>query len=376
MNASIKSLPLQIAESIISEIRSSQMAPGEKLPPLRQLAKKYNISYVTAQRALKILQDRQFVDSRSGGGSYVSDNIFVPAADGELKLNRHDREKKIGILLPSWATVGNGASVYEIIDGFTEICTANNWIVELINSTPESINSIELVRKIYQKNFDGLVWLTPIAMHKWILDELSHRVSCLVVSERPFENIGINTVHMDYDDLGRKIVKLFAERGHRNIAMFTGQYDGIWSDTHTTIILDAVRKAAKAAGMAFDKKCYCQTHPLPAWEAGAVVRQYFQENKDRNAIICLHNEHLKSIVEEARKLTADPASEMTIIDTCYQSNPFYVDKIGEIDIFRVKRPNRNVGITIGNIFEKNWLNKEITESPELKSEIIPPGEML
>ena len=372
-----KSLPLQVAENIISEIRSAKMAPGEKLPPLRQMAKNYSISYVTAQRALKILQERSFVEAKSGGGSYVADKVLIPVAEGELKLSpKSGKEKKIGILLPSWASTSGGASVYETIDGFTEICSNNNWVVELINSTPEDITSIALVKKIYQKNFDGLVWLTPINMHKWILDELANRISCLVVSERPFENMGINTVHMDYDYLAKKMVDLFISRGHRNIAMFTGQYEGVWADTHTAVIIEAMRKAAKASGIDFTDICYCQTFPLPEMEAGMVIRQYFQEYSDRNAIVCLHNEYLKPIIAELSKLHSNINDDVTVIDTCYQSNPFYVDNVNDAEIFRVRRPSRNIGIAIGNVFEKNWLNKDNSKDMELKAEIIAPGTII
>jgi len=377
MDASTKSLPLQVAEKIITEIRSLKMVPGEKLPPLRQLAKSYHISYVSAQRALRILQERRLVDSRSGGGTYVANEVLVLGADEDLKLaSTHEDEKKIGILLPSWAAASGGASVYEIIDGFTEICNKNNWIVELITNTQKDISSLALVKKIYQKNFDGLVWLTPLMMHKWILDELTHRISCLVVSERPFENMGINSVHMDYGNLAQKMVELFISRGHRNIVIFTGQYEGIWADSHTTVITEAIRKAAKATEISFNETCYCQTHPLPQREAGMIIREYFKEYHDRNAVVCLHNEHLKLIVEEVKKHNKYPNDACTIIDNCYQSNPFYVDQIEKVNVFRVRRPNRKTGVAIGNVFEQSWLKKDTLKTSELKAEIVLPGEMI
>ena len=372
-----KSLPFQIAEKIISDIRGAKLTPGAKLPPLRNLAKDYEISYVTAQRALKILQDKNYVESKSGGGTYIAEKILVHTPKEKLHLNANSsNEKKIGILLPTWAATSGGASVYETIESFTEICTNNNWIVELINSTPNDINSISLVKKIYQKNFDGLVWLTPLTMHKWILDELAHRVSCLVVSERPFENIGINSIHIDYDSLAKKMLELFVKRKHRKITIFSGQYEEVWADPHSTVIIEAIRKAAESAGIDFDEKCYCQTFPLPQREAGMIIHQFFQEHNDRNAIVCLHNEYLKLIIKEISHLHTNLKDDFTIIDTCYQSNPFYIDNVNNVEIFRIRRPNRNVGIAIGNIFERNWLNKDLSQKINLKAEIVAPGEMI
>jgi DNA-binding LacI/PurR family transcriptional regulator len=372
-----RSLPLQIAEKIMAEIKSSKIAPGEKLPPLRQLAKSYNISYVTAQRALKILQDKNYVESNSGGGSYIAEKFLIPNSNEkvQLKSNMTD-EKKIGILLPTWATTLGGASVYQTIDGFSEICTQNNWTVELINSTLDDINSLELIKTIYKKKFDGFVWLTPLNIHKWILDELSHRVSCLVVSERPFENIGINTVHMNYSKLAHDALELFLKRKHKNIAVFTGQYEGIWSDSHTTVILDAIQNAAKEFGINFDENCYCQCFPLPQREAGMIIQEYLKDNQDRNAVICLHNECLPKIISELKKYHSSSEQDFTIVDTCYQSNPFYVDKVDDIEIFRVKRPNKNIGIAIANIFENKWLNHQTETAGKLEAEIISPTEMI
>lgn len=52
---------LQIAEKLLAQITSGQLAPGERVPSLRELAKAYGVSPVTAGKALGWLQTEGYV---------------------------------------------------------------------------------------------------------------------------------------------------------------------------------------------------------------------------------------------------------------------------------------------------------------------------
>jgi DNA-binding FadR family transcriptional regulator len=69
-------------------IRLGMVAPGERLPPERELAEKLRVSRVTLRQAIGALREAGYLESRRGrtGGTFVRYEGGLPAADGE----RHD----------------------------------------------------------------------------------------------------------------------------------------------------------------------------------------------------------------------------------------------------------------------------------------------
>lgn len=63
---------LQIVRQIRESILQGEMAPGEALPSIRQLAKDLQISVITTKRAYNELEQEGLIDSIVGKGSFVS----------------------------------------------------------------------------------------------------------------------------------------------------------------------------------------------------------------------------------------------------------------------------------------------------------------
>lgn len=62
----------QLANALAESIRSGQIAPGDKLPPHRELASRLNVNIATVTRAMAMLQDAELIDTRPGRGTRVS----------------------------------------------------------------------------------------------------------------------------------------------------------------------------------------------------------------------------------------------------------------------------------------------------------------
>ncbi|MFY1689474.1 GntR family transcriptional regulator [Plantactinospora sp. WMMB782] len=65
---------LRIVNGITEQIRSGELAPGDKLPTYGQLAEHYKVGLSTAQAALRVLRERGFIESHPGKGTYVAEN--------------------------------------------------------------------------------------------------------------------------------------------------------------------------------------------------------------------------------------------------------------------------------------------------------------
>jgi DNA-binding FadR family transcriptional regulator len=62
----------QIAERLAADIRSGLLAPGERLPSERELARALEVSRASVREALAALQLRGVVETRPGAGTFVT----------------------------------------------------------------------------------------------------------------------------------------------------------------------------------------------------------------------------------------------------------------------------------------------------------------
>ena len=65
----------QIVDQMATLIRSGQLAPGEQLPSVRDLATHLLVSLITVRRAYQDLENARLIVLRQGFGTYVSDHV-------------------------------------------------------------------------------------------------------------------------------------------------------------------------------------------------------------------------------------------------------------------------------------------------------------
>src|SRR4051812_10042957 len=62
----------QIAERLAADIRSGLLAPGERLPSERELARQLEVSRASVREAIGALQVQGVVETRPGAGTFVA----------------------------------------------------------------------------------------------------------------------------------------------------------------------------------------------------------------------------------------------------------------------------------------------------------------
>jgi GntR family transcriptional regulator, transcriptional repressor for pyruvate dehydrogenase complex len=60
-----------IVEQIRALIREGRWAPGDQIPPERELAERFRVSRTSVREALRALEMQGIIDSRQGGGTFV-----------------------------------------------------------------------------------------------------------------------------------------------------------------------------------------------------------------------------------------------------------------------------------------------------------------
>ena len=71
----------RIAARLAADIRAGRLAPGEKLPPERELARRLGVGRASVREALAALALRGALETRPGAGSFV---VGPPQDDGAL----------------------------------------------------------------------------------------------------------------------------------------------------------------------------------------------------------------------------------------------------------------------------------------------------
>uniref|UniRef100_UPI003D76049E GntR family transcriptional regulator n=1 Tax=Streptomyces sp. 1222.5 TaxID=1881026 RepID=UPI003D76049E len=77
----------QVADVLRGEISSGALAPGAKVPSVRELAKRYSVAAMTAQNAVEILRREGLIYTSPGRGSFVREQT-----DSEPQHEEHSPE--------------------------------------------------------------------------------------------------------------------------------------------------------------------------------------------------------------------------------------------------------------------------------------------
>lgn len=93
----------QIVEQIKSHIAAGQLASGEQLPTIRQLATDLRINFNTVVRAYRELEREEMISTQRGRGTFVADR---PQKAGMAKMRDEKMAHIIGAALEELINLG------------------------------------------------------------------------------------------------------------------------------------------------------------------------------------------------------------------------------------------------------------------------------
>lgn len=85
------------------------LAPGQQLPPERELAKQFDVSRPSIREAIQRLEAKRLLTRRQGGGTFVSENIWKSFSDPLLNLLSSHSETQLDLLESRHAMEGISA---------------------------------------------------------------------------------------------------------------------------------------------------------------------------------------------------------------------------------------------------------------------------
>jgi GntR family transcriptional repressor for pyruvate dehydrogenase complex len=93
-----KKVSTQIAEQIRSSILAGEFAPGDKLPPERELAEMFGVSRPSVREALNVLASSGLVMSYQGGGTVVKSLVESSSANPLSELIRVQQDRALDVI--------------------------------------------------------------------------------------------------------------------------------------------------------------------------------------------------------------------------------------------------------------------------------------
>jgi GntR family transcriptional regulator len=84
------SIPLyiQIAEGLVGQIETGELAPGDQLPPERELSEKMGVNRMTLRRALRVLETQGLVVRKHGVGTFIAAPKIARQMDAVFRFTK------------------------------------------------------------------------------------------------------------------------------------------------------------------------------------------------------------------------------------------------------------------------------------------------
>ena len=133
-----KKVSSQIAEQIRSSILAGEFAPGDKLPPERELAEMFGVSRPSVREALNVLASSGLVMSYQGGGTVVMSLVEMPSGNPLAELIRSENERALDVI-----------EVRRGIESWTAYYAAQRAL-------PEDLRRLEEIVASMAKNLEGM----------------------------------------------------------------------------------------------------------------------------------------------------------------------------------------------------------------------------
>ncbi len=134
-----KKVSTQIAEQIRSSILSGEFAPGDKLPPERELAEMFGVSRPSVREALNVLASSGLVMSYQGGGTVVMSLVETSNTNSLSELIRIQQDRALDVI-----------EVRKCMESWTAWYAAERAL-------PEDIRRMEEIISGMERNLEGLL---------------------------------------------------------------------------------------------------------------------------------------------------------------------------------------------------------------------------
>lgn len=210
MHTGRKKLSDVITEQLESMILDGSLLAGEKLPPERELATRFDVSRPSLREAIGNLQARGLVERKQGGGTYVSKDLNATMRDPLMALISRRPETQFDLLEFRHALEGM-AAYYAALRGQPEDYTALDTALCALPNPARQDSQRPLAEALGQ-----FYIIMARASHNMVLLHVMSTMQAMLVDNIE-RNLEMLAQHADVSgDLSRQRAEIVAAIGQRD----------------------------------------------------------------------------------------------------------------------------------------------------------------
>jgi DNA-binding LacI/PurR family transcriptional regulator len=220
----------RIVASVLEDLRSGRLRPGDRVPSEHALAQSFEVSRITSRRALEVLAQVSVVERAQGRGTFVVRELpdlerigmDLGLTDEPLSHAAHHprpapgiRSGTLGLVLPDF----NDSYGLHMVYAIEESCTSAGLDLILKRTYGVRHNEERAIAHLVQKGVDGLIVFPVHGEHynpvllKTVLEDFP-----LVLVDRYLKGIPAQAVVTDNVAAASRLTEHLIALGHRDIA--------------------------------------------------------------------------------------------------------------------------------------------------------------
>lgn len=196
----------RLAEDLQAKIKTKELSPGHPLPSVRNLMVENKMSMTTVVKGLKLLQDRNFIESQPQRGYFVSDRFRTQALTGQ-----------IAFITPA---LGGDTNLY--IKGFHQTLDPARFTLATYSTNGNLDQFHEIIERVVRFRPSGMIITTlPEEFIKFNTEALEAFGIPIVLigSFRTPLLLSCDRVTEQYQSKARRIVQYMVEKNYRDPAL-------------------------------------------------------------------------------------------------------------------------------------------------------------
>ena len=203
----------QLHRQFTWQIASGQWKPGDRLPPIRQLARQLSINMHTVRSAYLRLESDGLVQARRGAGTRVLD--FDPR--NLMDSTSHNPSYTIGVILPGLSN----PFYHALLQGVEEEIGRTRLLLFVCDAHDDPQEFIRYFTQLSARNVDGII-AASFDMHQHLGPEPFPNLPLVTVD---WPGCAGSAVNFDLVQAGCLAVHHLLEHGHKRIGLVTFMED-------------------------------------------------------------------------------------------------------------------------------------------------------
>jgi DNA-binding LacI/PurR family transcriptional regulator len=200
-----------LTESLRQQLADGAMEAGGRIPPLRELAGKFNVSTTTVRQALRALEQEGQLHCIPGVGTFVRPVLPQRAATQQVTV--------------TFATIEiEAAFTNEIAHGIEEACQERGYSMQLLNAQGDPQIEARNLARLSKSHSSGAIILPVSAEANFeAMVQLKLSGFPLVVVDRVIPGLRVDYVGSDHEKGARLATEYLLDHGHRRVFVLSQQ---------------------------------------------------------------------------------------------------------------------------------------------------------